>query len=187
MKIKSQIYSAKELYGNLSDKLDNSIKMTIIKNPKEVRSIDAETLILIFEGLKTIGFGSLILAFITSIKDIYLKKLELKNISHEKELDRSLEKEKLEYVRETEIKKIEENRKAIQYKGYVEIVGNFKNKLLKEGTEKKQQELVEKIKISFNDNSIKIPLNEEIKAFLIDIDNIINIEAIEEIIHIEKE
>lgn len=185
IKIKSQTVNDPEELLSLITSSDNSVenyKITEIKaGTRPVISVAA-----IITGLSTLGIGGIVVALINAVKDYKIKKLELTMSAAEKSEDRKVKKEELIFSRETEILKLEGERKKIALNGYVEIVGNYVESMLKENKEDKKA-ILEKLGFKFSENTIIMPANIELNESVITtLEDTLELEVIKEVVHVEQ-
>ncbi len=185
IKIKSQaVNNPEELLDLISTSDKSEVTYKILEIPKGKRPLI--TVAAVITGLSTLGAGGIVVALINAIKDHKIKKMELKSAEKQNEEDRKLKREELEASKETEILKLEAERKKIALQGYIEIAGNYINTILKENKDDKIS-ILEKLGFKFEKDKVVIPANIDLNQETIEnLESVLEVTAINEIVHIEN-
>lgn len=174
IEILSETITNEDLIEQLN--LQNSqIEYNLVELPKDTKPLDPN---IITAVVQPVNIGIVIVAIITAITNIKLKKMELED----KKEDRRLEEMKLELTKEIELAKIQAEKEKIVLQGYIEIIAKYNEKLIKDGKENKVLELL-KLGLKINDNKISIPINLNTDIIETKVNEVINTNNVKKIIH----
>lgn len=173
IEILSETITNEDLIEQLN--LENpEIEFNLVELPKDTRPLDPNIIMVV----QSVGIGSIIVALITGITNIKLKKMELED----KKEDRRIEEKKLEFNKEIELAKIQAEKEKIVLQGYIQIIAKHNENLIKEGKETEVLQLLQ-MGLEINNKKISIPINLNTEIIESKVSDIIEPSNVKRIIH----